>query len=302
MIFDPEGYLRYHNQAASAYYKTFGYINEINGLHYDNLALDLTAFDSIQKKGRQGDYSSFASKEIKFDNHYFKIRIIYLPAKGIVILIMKDVTEEKEKEFRYLADLVTIQEIHHRVKNNLQTVVSLLRLQARRAESPEAKKVLNESVNRVLSIAATQELLSKQKEDDVQLKMVLDEVIHHLVRVYEDKILVNVTSSIDESIILSSNKAVTIALIMNELIQNCYDHAFVGVVNRMPEIKISVTKEEDFIQLIIHDNGLGFDFNEKEKHNLGLQIVTSFVESKLNGFIVVDAKNEGTKIRIAFKN
>lgn len=302
LIYDSLGHLRYHNQSANAYYKAFGYINEINGLHYDNLALDLTTFDFIQKKGKIGDFQALESKEIKFDNHYFKVRTIYLPAKSIVIVIMKDITAEKEKEFRYISDLVTIQEIHHRVKNNLQTVVSLLRLQARRAESPEAKKVLNESVNRVLSIAATHELLSKQKEDDVQLKMVLDEVIHHLVRVYEDQAPVQINSSIDASILLNSNTAVTIALITNELIQNCYDHAFEEMGDRDPEIMISMTKEEDFIQLIIRDNGSGFDFNEKEKHNLGLQIVTSFVESKLNGFIVVDSKNEGTKIRIAFKN
>lgn len=300
LIFDKDGYLRNHNQAADNCYKEFGYLNQINGMHYDNLALDLTTFDVIQKAGRRGDFSAFGTKEIKFDKYYFKVKTIYLQTKGFVISIMKDITEEKVKESRYISDLVTIQEIHHRVKNNLQTVVSLLRLQARRAESPEAKKVLNESVNRVLSIAATHELLSKQKEDDVQLKMVLDEVIHHLSRFYADSFPVKMTSQIDPSIILDSNKAVTVALITNELVQNCYDHAFVDKTDGSAEISINITKDEGYIQFIIQDNGQGFDFNNGENHNLGLQIVTSFVESKLNGFMVVDSDDDGSKIRMVF--
>lgn len=302
LIFDESGYLRYHNKAANQYYHQFGYLNTIDGFHYDNLALDLMTFEHIQNQVCRGESEALKSKEIKFDSYYFQSKIIFLPAKGIVIQIMKDITDQKEKESRIISELVTIQEIHHRVKNNLQTVVSLLRLQARRAESPEAKKVLNESVNRVLSIAATHELLSKQKEDDVQLKMVLDVVIFNLTRFFSDSMDVDIQSNIDPSIILESNKAVTVALITNELIQNCYDHAFIGKEVDIAKIKIEITHENDLIQIIINDNGCGFNFEESSQHNLGLQIVTSFVESKLNGIIVVDSGQGGTRTRIAFKN
>ncbi|AQS52756.1 putative sensor histidine kinase pdtaS [Jeotgalibaca dankookensis] len=305
LIFDENGLLQHHNKAANEYYQNFGYLNAINGLHYDNLALDLTTFEHIRESGTLGKPEAFKSREIKFDAYYFKIKTIYLPSKGIVIQIMKDISDKKAKESRIISELVTIQEIHHRVKNNLQTVVSLLRLQARRAESPEAKKVLNESVNRILSIAATHELLSKQKEDDVQLKMVLDVIIQNLTRFYAegpDGIPVQLTSEIDSSIILESNKAVTIALATNELIQNCFDHAFEGIKQENAHVKVEVTQENEFIQIIIEDNGSGFIFEERSQHNLGLQIVTSFVEGKLNGIISTDSKSQGTRFRIAFKN
>ncbi|CZR08961.1 Two-component sensor histidine kinase, contains HisKA and HATPase domains [Trichococcus flocculiformis] len=302
LIFDAKGILRHHNKAAGQYYQTFGYMDSINSLHYDNLALDLMTFDRILSLVSLGEFESLKGREIKFDQYYFKSKIIHLPSNGFVIQIMKDITDQKVKESRKEEEFVTIQEIHHRVKNNLQTVVSLLRLQARRAESPEAKKVLNESVNRVLSIAATHELLSKQKEDNVQLKMVLDAVIFNLTRFFSDQREIDFQSEIDSEIILDSNKAVTIALIMNELIQNSYDHAFTDKETGMGKIHVEIKQENDLIFIYVADNGSGFDFEAHGQHNLGLQIVTSFVESKLNGTIAVDSNPHGTKTRITFKN
>lgn len=299
LIFDQYGFLRYHNESAQQYYERFGYLNAIDGLHYDNLALDLTTFNQILKLIDLGEQGDLGSKEIKFDQYYFKTKTIYLQSKGIIIQIMKDITDQKVRENRFLSQLVTIQEIHHRVKNNLQTVVSLLRLQARRAESSEAKKVLNESVNRVLSIAATHELLSKQKEDDVQLKLVLDAVIFNLTRFYQDSMDVTLESNIDPDIVLDSNKAVTVALVTNELIQNCYDHAFQ---EGEGSIKITLVKASDMVQMIVEDDGTGFDAKDKTTYNLGLQIVSSFVESKLQGGIVIDSSPRGTKIKIGFAN
>lgn len=302
LMFDKEGFLRHHNKAAKDYYEQFGYLNTLNGLHYDNLALDLSTYARILELGKRGDFSSFKTKEIKFNNLYFKVKTIYLPVREIVILIMKDITEQKEKEAKLLSDAVSIQEIHHRVKNNLQTVISLLRLQARRSESTEAKKVLNESVNRILSIAATHELLSKQKEDDVQLKLVLDAVVFHMERFYQGSLDVKLECHVDGQIILDSNKAVTVALIVNELIQNSYDHAFKGMDKGTAKVELIITKTDGQVQLTLQDNGMGFDFYETSNHNLGLQIVTSFVESKLYGYMVVDSDHHGTKIRIVFKN
>jgi len=302
LIFDNEGILRHHNKSADYYYREFGYRNSINGLHYNNLALDFMTFEQILQLVQEGDYDSLKAREISFGNCHFKSKIIVLTSKGVVIQTFEDITEQKLRESQVREELVAIQEIHHRVKNNLQTVVSLLRLQAGRAESPEAKKVLNESVNRVFSIAATHELLSQQKEDDVQLKMVLDTVITNLSRFYSESMDVCLGINIDPSIILNSNTAVTIALIMNELLQNCYDHAFTEKGNGTSSIEIEIKKEKDLILIYVRDNGTGFNFEDIAQHNLGLQIVTSFVESKLNGMIVVDSDHSGTKTKIAFKN
>ncbi|MBC8862640.1 ethanolamine utilization protein, partial [Escherichia coli] len=81
---------------------------------------------------------------------------------------------------------VAIREIHHRVKNNWQSVVSLLRIQGRRSTSMEAQKILNESVSRILAIAATHELLSKQMEDGINLYMVIETVAYNIERCCTD--------------------------------------------------------------------------------------------------------------------
>ncbi|XJS11722.1 sensor histidine kinase [Aerococcaceae bacterium WGS1372] len=194
--------------------------------------------------------------------------------------------------------------MHHRVKNNLQTIVSLLRLQSRRTDSIEAKKVLNESINRIMSIATTHELLSKKKEDIINLKEVINSIVNNLMYSFSSQQYIQVKVDIDEAIDLDFELAVPVALIVNELVQNSLEHAFPidGSQIEKSTITVRATEEENFIQLRISDNGKGFKHNESANMNLGLQIVTSFVKSKLNGLIVFESNNPGTLVRINFIN
>ncbi|UUX33324.1 histidine kinase N-terminal domain-containing protein [Fundicoccus culcitae] len=299
MIFNSEGILIDSNKAARDFYKEIGYMNPINQLHYDNLAIDNSRF----KKVKEMEADEILTSEISFWN-YFLEKKIFKDRNNQYIQILKDETSRKEVEAVIENELVTVQEIHHRVKNNLQTIVSLLRLQSRRTDSLEAKKVLNESINRVMSIATTHELLSKKNEDIINLKEVIDSIVNNLMYSFSSQRYIRVVTDINENIDLDFDLAVPVALIVNELVQNSLEHAFPENEINIADANITVkaTEEDKFIQLRISDNGIGFKFVESDNMNLGLQIVTSFVKSKLNGLIVFESNKPGTLVRINFIN
>ncbi|WP_225534512.1 MULTISPECIES: sensor histidine kinase [unclassified Enterococcus] len=299
LIFNATGYLVQMNRAAESYYHGFGYLDDILGMHYDNLSLDMSTFEQLNYlRSRNGGAGSM-EKEIKFGNLYFEMKYIFDEVEGTVIVIIHEVTEVRKKEAEISDKAVVIKEIHHRVKNNLQSVVSILSIQARRCSTDEAKKVLTESVYRIMAIARTHELLSKQLEDDISLKAVLDSVIENMHRCYEDLYHITIEATIDEELILSSDVVVTIALVVNELIQNCYDHAFNG--RKQGQINVDVSQKEGYVYISIEDNGVGYPKDDIKQNNLGLQIVTSYVREKLRGKLDVQSDSKGTKTAFYFK-
>src|SRR5207244_8660907 len=116
---------------------------------------------------------------------------------------------------------VLAQEIHHRVKNNLQTVASLLRLQARAEGEVDPRKALDDSVNRILAIAAVQEVLSERRDDDVELADLLDRLRAMLV---QGLVAGKVVESSLEPVSLAGHRATALALVFSELLQNALEH------------------------------------------------------------------------------
>ncbi|EOI01888.1 hypothetical protein UAY_01296 [Enterococcus moraviensis ATCC BAA-383] len=299
LIFNRKGYLVQMNRAAESYYHEFGYLEDILGMHYDNLSLDMSTFEQLNYLRSRNDVASSMEKEIKFGNLYFEMKYIFDEAEGTVIVIIHDVTEVRKKEAEISDKAVVIKEIHHRVKNNLQSVVSILSIQARRCQTDEAKKVLTESVYRIMAIARTHELLSKQLEDDISLKSVLDSVVENMHRCYENLYHITIDSEIETQLILESDTVVTIALVVNELIQNCYDHAFID--RKQGHIQVRVYEKNQYVNISIEDNGIGYQQNKKGQNNLGLQIVTSYVKEKLRGKLEITSSEQGTKTFFYFK-
>ncbi|WP_086313492.1 two-component system, sensor histidine kinase PdtaS [Enterococcus sp. 7F3_DIV0205] len=299
LIFNRKGYLVQMNRAAESYYHGFGYLDDILGMHYDNLSLDMSTFEQLNYLRSRNDAPGSMEKEIKFGNLYFEMKYIFDEAEGTVIVIIHDVTEVRKKEAEISDKAVVIKEIHHRVKNNLQSVVSILRIQARRCSTDEAKKVLTESVYRIMAIARTHELLSKQLEDNISLKSVLDSVIENMHHCYEELYHITMEAEIDDQLILGSDIVVTIALVVNELIQNCYDHAFIN--RNHGSIKVTVYEKDEYVYISIEDDGIGYKTENTEQNNLGLQIVTSYVKEKLRGKLEVISDQNGTKTFFYFK-
>lgn len=203
---------------------------------------------------------------------------------GAAVLV-RDVTEVKRRDRALLSKDATIREIHHRVKNNLQTVAALLRLQARRTENEEAQLALTESVRRVTSIASVHEMLSMSVDEEVDL----DEVVDRLLPIMADVATVN-TARIkvrrDGSLgVFSAERATPLVMVLTELVQNAIEHAFDSGENGT--VTIRSERSARWLDVIIGDDGRGLPdgFSLEGSDRLGLQIVRTLVTAELGGSI-----------------
>jgi two-component sensor histidine kinase len=169
---------------------------------------------------------------------------------------------------------VLAQEIHHRVKNNLQSVASLLRLQAR-AENVDPRKALQESVNRILAIAAVHEVLTEHREDDVDLGELVERLRAMLVQgLVAGK---EVTAEL-ESVSLAGQRATALALVFTELFQNALEHGG-------DHVSIALARRNGEVVLTIADDGPGI---EAEGSGTGLSIVRALVRDELYGELTLE--------------
>jgi two-component sensor histidine kinase len=299
LIFDAEGRLLITNGNAQKLYRKLGYHGNIIGMSYDNLTIDYTTFEYVLYQMRYKVSNQPIESNTTYLNYYFKIRKVWLESEAQLVVIIQDNTEFKEKEAEIISKSVAIREIHHRVKNNLQSVVSLLRIQERRTHSSEAKKVLQESVNRIMAIAATHELLSKQVKDDVALRQTLEAVMYNFRHIFQSRQAIDMTLDVDPGIMVSSEQMVTISLVINELLQNIFDHAFDPSANGV--VKIIASLDNKIISITVMDNGKGYDIHQSNENSLGLMIVKSYIKDKLKGKINIESNEQGTKTCFYFE-
>ena len=195
-------------------------------------------------------------------------------ARGAVVLL-RDITELRLRDRLLVSKDATIREIHHRVKNNLQTISSLLRLQGRRVESSEAKNAIDESVRRIRAIALVHETLANEPADDVSLR----EVASMLARTAQDSFTAP-ESPIHfdvkgDSGLIPSDVVTPLAVVLNELLQNTVDHAFpkAAVSAGSPGVvEILLARENNRLTMTVRDNGIGVpaEDNNQAQHGLGL--------------------------------
>lgn len=205
---------------------------------------------------------------------------------GAVILI-RDVTDLRRRDRMLISKDATIREIHHRVKNNLQTIASLLRLQGRRLSSPEAREALAESERRIRSIAIVHETLSRDTGDVVRF----GEIVRPLVRVVEESLSspdVSIRFTVDgDAGDLPGEVATPLAVVLNELMQNAVDHAYPGEDGRQGSVGVRLAREGDEVVLDVSDDGVGLPerFSLEGSKGLGLSIVQALVTGELGGSI-----------------
>jgi len=198
----------------------------------------------------------------------------------------------------------TIREIHHRVKNNLQTVSALLRLQSRRVEDPIASAALAEAVRRVASIAIVHDTLSTSSAESVLFDQVYDRIVHNAIELSPRPIT---PEKIGDFGILDAQVATPLALVITELIHNALEHGLAeGGDSVRVEVKITddTSGSERDYEIKVVDNGIGlpdgFDW-EKSSH-LGLQIVRTLTENELKGTIALHRQGSETVAVIRFQN
>ncbi len=206
------------------------------------------------------------------------------------VLLLRDVTEVRKRDKLLLSKDATIREIHHRVKNNLQTISSLLRLQGRRLESPEAKAAVAESVRRIRTIALVHETLSREPGDDVAFL----EIVRPLLRLAEEGLQspdrpVRFTVQ-GEGGRLPSTIATPLSVVLTELLQNAVDHGFPEG-SSGGDVVVQLNPTEDHLNIRVINDGRGLDshFELNKATGLGLSIVRTLVTTELAGSIVMRA-------------
>jgi two-component sensor histidine kinase len=196
-----------------------------------------------------------------------------------------------------------LKEVHHRVKNNMQIISSLLNLQSNYIENKEHLEVFKESQDRVKSMALVHEKLYRSKDfQSIDFADYIKSIASNLSSSYK---ATNTDFKIKvHNISLDINNAIPCGLIINELVTNCFKHAFKTAESRdgpKNNVYIEFFKNEKKFMLIVGDNGIGFpkDLDFKNAHTLGLQLVNTLV-NQLDGNMKLDRKN-GTTFIISFK-
>jgi two-component sensor histidine kinase len=202
------------------------------------------------------------------------------------IVLLRDISELRRRDRLLVSKDATIREIHHRVKNNLQTISSLLRLQGRRLESPEAKAAIEESVRRVRSIALVHEILSREAGEDVPF---LD-IVHDLTRMAEEAFAVPerpIRCVVEgDPGAVPATVATPMAVVLNELLQNTADHAFPAGEGG-GKVVLRLERVDGELRVEVADDGAGLPagFDLESSAGLGLSIVRTLVRSEMGGTI-----------------
>jgi two-component sensor histidine kinase len=207
---------------------------------------------------------------------------------------MRDVTELRRRDRQIIGKDATIREIHHRVKNNLQTVAALLRLQARRLDEPGARAALEESVRRVSTIAMVHETLSLALDESVEFDAIADRVLAMCAEVAAPESQVRVVRTGTFGV-LAAEVATPLAMILTELVQNAVEHA------QATRIEARAERDDARLSLVVQDDGAGLpaDFDLERSPRLGLQIVRTLVESELRGTLRLEGSaDSGTAARV----
>ncbi len=192
-----------------------------------------------------------------------------------------------------------MREVHHRVKNNLQMVASILNIQSRKAPTPQTRRIFEENTSRVLSIAAIHDILTNtSRGDEVPLKPLIDKVRRNIQSICGEHKPITITV-VGDDLVVDSSKATSIALVVNELITNCLDSAFEGRENG--QILVSLQGGSRYCTITVEDDGIGFDTTSRSGNGLGLDIVRLTVRDKLGGNLRIQSGSGGTKVLFDFK-
>lgn len=297
MLLDSRGVIEYASPNATTVLRILGVSAVPVGHSLNELGIDQTAV------------SNAYSQRLKYTGEYaWRRRSLSLVCYPLIendlvtgaLAVVRDISELRDRDRLLLTKDATINEIHHRVKNNLQTISSLLRLQARRLDSPDAKVALDESVRRIRAIAVVHEILSHRAGDEVPFR----EIAQSLVQVVRDA-LVEPGRPINFSLtgadtVLPADMTTTLAVVLSELLQNTIDHAFPRGHDGPRDVVVDMTLDANEVQLDVFDTGRGFppDFSFHESTSLGLTIVRTLVESELNGQIHHHDEPGGNRMRL----
>jgi two-component sensor histidine kinase len=301
---DVSGAVIYASPNAISAFNRMGLAGELDGNVLGEIARKVSQIKrEAHEEAMEVSLSGKSLRRVEIENTRGTIDLLVLPllAGGDrigAIVLLQNVTELRRRERELVTKDATIREIHHRVKNNLQTVSALLRLQSRRIEDPAASAALNEAVRRIASIALVHETLSSSTEASVAFDDVLDRLIKHALELSPRMGELNIART-GELGSLDPRIATPLSLVVTELIHNALEH---GLAESGANLTVEVSRLEDAAQIVIFDDGVGLPdgFTILESANLGLQIVRTLTENELKGTIKLIRTNRGTEAQLNF--
>jgi two-component sensor histidine kinase len=286
---DPDGNVVYASPNAISAYRRLGVADPVIGRNVRAFDLDVAAVLEALADGEP------LESEVEARGAVVLRRLLPLTHGPEVLgglMLVREVTELRRHERLLLYKDATIREIHHRVKNNLQTVASLLRLQSRRLSSEESRQALGESVRRISSIALVHETLSQDSRQRVSFDKVTARLADMLTTGLTDPDCPVQVTLEGEAGELPAEVATPLALVLSELVQNAVEHAFPGTSGT---ITVQLERGPATLELLVLDDGVGVPEGWEMEicANLGLRIASTLVESELNGTLMVSRRPAG---------
>jgi two-component sensor histidine kinase len=294
---DAEGLVSFASPNGLSAYRRLGHVGdltgsslaEITGALGGRLAAPLGEPVAIIARGRTPGIG-----DVQVGDVAVQLRALPLRPGGEhigALVLVHDVTELRRRERALLTKDATIREIHHRVKNNLQTVAALLRLQARRMAVPEAREALEESVRRVSSIAVVHETLSGTLDEAMSFDEVADRVLAMVAEMTDTPVAVSRVGSFG---VLPAEVATPLAMALSELVHNAVEHGYdEGVRGRVEVVVECASADRLHVEVVDDGRGLPAEFVMADSDRLGLQIVRTLVEGELGGRLTVSRRTSG---------
>lgn len=296
---DATGRVTFASPNALSAYRRLGLTGDLLGAHLGAVTSELLLVPTASRGPIIAVAEGRAARTVEVDANgsIVELRAIPLLPGGRRIgamVLMHDVTELRRRDRALSGKDAIIREIHHRVKNNLQTVAALLRLQSRRLSAVEARAALEESVRRVGAIALVHETLSQTLDEEVGFDEIADRVIA----------MVGDVSSLSPRVTVSrrgsfgtvpGGVASSLALVLTELLQNAAEHAFGTDAGGPGRIEVIAAHGPEGLILRVRDDGAGLsaDFSLEGSAGLGLQIVSTLISGELRGTLTVRARGGG---------
>ncbi len=302
---DKNGIVVYASPNGRSAFSRLGWESELEGVPLTDVVSSISKQSNID---HQASFNSLDVTQIELESIGGSIELTLLPLlqSGVrlgSVVLLHNVTEIRRRERDLLLKDATIKEIHHRVKNNLQTVSALLRLQSRRVEDEKARGALDEAVRRISSIALVHETLSASGKDEVDFDSVVDSLISHAVDL-APRAATHVTDISVKRLgalgAVDPKFATPLSLVITELVANAIEH---GLTSKGSKVDVIFSRTGNSCVVKIEDDGVGLPagFNLKDSSNLGLQIVRTLTESELSGSLEISGSEKGTTAQLRFE-